>query len=180
MSAGTPPALLAEVERFPLARDTTSARIPCHVNPHHRGRPARACSGLCSRRWQAWIWAGGGQKVGTPWEAAGSANEALLARFCLQRRMQGASPRDANPRQPAWKAGGRRITDCLSDGSFAIQPISRLIRLMLQTFSSRQAKASSAKRSSPHVRIRSGTCPVVTSSAITFPVTALASKPIPP
>jgi len=42
--------------------------------------------------------------VGTTWEAAGRANEALLARFSLQRRMQGASPRDANARQPAWKA----------------------------------------------------------------------------
>jgi hypothetical protein len=28
VSADTPPALLAEVERFPIARDTTSARIP--------------------------------------------------------------------------------------------------------------------------------------------------------
>jgi hypothetical protein len=105
-SAGTPPALLAEVERFPLARDTTSARIPCHVTPHHRGRPARAGTGLSSRKWQARTWAGGGQKVGTIWEATGSANEALLDRFSFQRIIQAASPGDANPRQPAWKAGG--------------------------------------------------------------------------
>src|SRR6266699_4283660 len=53
-----------------------------------------------------------GEKVGTPWEAAGRANEALLARFSLHKSMQGASPRDANPRQPAWKADGRKIAAC--------------------------------------------------------------------
>src|SRR5438093_115112 len=70
VSVGTPPALLAEVERFPIARDTTCSRIPCHVNPHLRGRLARAGTGLSSRRWQGRTWAGRGEKVGTPWEAA--------------------------------------------------------------------------------------------------------------
>src|SRR5947209_19905068 len=79
------------------------------MNLHLRGRLAGACSGLSRRRWQPRTWAGGGQKVRTTWEAAGSANEALLARFSLLRRIQGASPRDSNPRQPAWKVGGHAL-----------------------------------------------------------------------
>jgi hypothetical protein len=38
----------------------------------------------------------------------------------------------------------------------------------------------SEKRSIPNARRRSGICPVVTSSAMIFPVTGLASKPMPP
>lgn len=72
-----------------------------------------ATSDLCGKR---------RKKAGTIWNAPmknpGVQMRAPPARLSLQRIIQVASTRDANPRQPAWKAGIRRITTCLIQMAF--------------------------------------------------------------
>ena len=87
------------------------------MNHPLRGRPTRVCSRLSSRWWQGQTWAGGGQKVGTPWEAAGSTTDALSQEHLVRDGFPGSvlstcSHRDNEPLEPSHPLSATVVREC--------------------------------------------------------------------